>query len=88
MLQNQLNYVEREKSAKGEKERGLGARGETRRERGKCRFLSDFVFPPLPKGLVLAPARVTTQKIPTDNLSVQKTHCAEQSPTARRHAVG
>ena len=54
----------------------------TKGNSGNCRFLSDFVFPPLPKGLVLAPARVTTQKFPTDNLSVQKARCAQQSPSS------
>ena len=43
----------REKLTKGVGERGLGARGETRRGRGECQFLSDFLFPPSPKGLVL-----------------------------------
>ena len=36
---------------------GLGARGETRRGKGRCQFLSDFLSPLSPKGLVLAPVR-------------------------------
>ena len=66
----------------GKGERGLGARGETRRGKGRCQFLSDFLSPLSPKGLVLTFTRAAAHFFPTDSLSVQKAHCAKQSPIA------
>ena len=48
MLQNQLNYVAREKSAKGERERGKGVRGKTRLGEGEMPIFVGFCSSPSP----------------------------------------
>ena len=89
MLKIPFYYVVREKRGKGVRERGKGVRGKTRLGEGEVPVFVGFSFFPLSHEGVpsFLPVR-QHNKIPTDNLSVQKAHCAEQSPIISRHSVG